>query len=121
MTINLLRILLSKTGADIKYVDNGYKAIQYIQANQVDLVVMDMHMPVMNGIDATKAIRKAGNNVPVVAISAAVLSEDMAVYEKAGVSRILAKPIDRVDFYQTLNFYMGDLTSQLTDDGASRA
>ncbi|MCG8316711.1 MAG: ATP-binding protein [Pseudomonadales bacterium] len=118
---NLLRILLSKTGADIKYVDNGYKAIQYIQANQVDLVVMDMHMPVMNGIDATKAIRKAGNNVPVVAISAAVLSEDMAVYEKAGVSRILAKPIDRVDFYQTLNFYMGDLTSQLTDDGASRA
>ena len=118
---SLLRILLRKTGVEAEFVDNGYKALQYIQANKVDLIVMDMHMPVMNGIDATKAIRKAGNNVPVVAISAAVLTEDFAAYEKAGVSRILAKPIDRSELYHTLTFYLGDMTAHINNDDASQA
>lgn len=102
----LIRLLLYKTGVDAVFVENGFKAVELLQRQSFDLVIMDMHMPVMNGMDATQAIRKLGNQIPVIAISAGVMGEDIKAYEASGCTDVLAKPIDRAGFYGLIKQYL---------------
>jgi CheY-like chemotaxis protein len=67
---------------------------------------MDIQMPVMNGRDATVALREAGINTPVIALTANVMSEDIADYRQAGCTEHLAKPIDKQRFYEVLARYL---------------
>ena len=113
----LIRLLLYKTGAEAVFVDNGFKALEQVQRHAYDLVIMDMHMPVMNGMDATRAIRKLGNQIPVIAVSAGVMEEDISAYEASGCTEIIAKPIDRALFYQAIRRYLEP--EQISNQGRS--
>ncbi|MDX1695344.1 MAG: response regulator, partial [Ketobacteraceae bacterium] len=115
----LFRLLLHKTGADTVFVDNGFKAVEALQKQSFDLVIMDMHMPVMNGMEATRAIRKRGNQIPVIAVSAGVLPEDIEAYEACGCDEILTKPVNRQLFYQAIRQYLGDGRSSAAASQAS--
>ncbi len=102
----LIEMLVRKTGADIKVVINGAEALKAATTEAFDLILMDIQMPVMDGRDATLALRKSGNNVPIVALTANIMAEDIRDYKDAGCNDCLAKPVDKHRFYDTLCYYL---------------
>ena len=88
--------ILKRTNAELTLVDDGEKALNQINLNSFDLVLMDMQMPVMGGIEATKAIRNIPGkkaNIPIIALTANAMLEDKEACLNAGMSDFLAKPI----------------------------
>lgn len=111
----LVDLLVSRTGAEIVHVGNGAEALEKAIREHFDLVLMDIQMPVMNGRDATKAIRDAGINVPIIALTANVMAEDIQDYKEAGCNEHMAKPIDKRRFYEVLASYLTMDDLALTD------
>ena len=102
----LIAALLQCTGATLKIVDNGELAVQEALAGEYDLVLMDMQMPVMDGVAATKMLRSAGYGGPIVALTANVMRADIDTYRRAGCDDVLAKPIDRPRLHEVLSRYL---------------
>jgi PAS domain S-box-containing protein len=102
----LVELLVKKTGADITLVVNGAEAVEKACKETFDLILMDIQMPVMDGLDATVAIRQSGNQTPIVALTANVMAEDIHEYREMGCDDYLAKPIDKKRFYATLAHYL---------------
>jgi signal transduction histidine kinase/DNA-binding response OmpR family regulator len=92
----LLVSMLERLGHDVTAVVNGREAIELTQWQPFDLVLMDVQMPVTNGIDATLAIRALPGelgNVPILAVTANVLPEQAALYGEVGFTGYLPKPL----------------------------
>ncbi|NQV51713.1 MAG: response regulator [Flavobacteriales bacterium] len=71
-----------------------------------DVVLMDAHMPILDGIEATKRIREAGRNIPIIALTASVLNEKIHKCLEAGMNDALPKPFKREDLLKVLErFY----------------
>ncbi|MBN7769862.1 response regulator [Marinobacter daepoensis] len=102
----LVSLLVGRTGAELVHVSNGAEALERASREHFDLILMDIQMPVMNGRDATVALREAGVNTPVIALTANVMAEDLAEYRLAGCNDHLAKPIDKQRFYDALARYL---------------
>jgi CheY-like chemotaxis protein/HPt (histidine-containing phosphotransfer) domain-containing protein/anti-sigma regulatory factor (Ser/Thr protein kinase) len=102
----LLEIYTSKLGAEVTIAENGKQAIEYALANDYDVVLMDMQMPVMDGLEATRALRESGYTRPIVALTANVSSEDQKKCASAGCDDFLIKPIDRGRFDQVVSGYL---------------
>jgi signal transduction histidine kinase/CheY-like chemotaxis protein len=102
----LLGMYLRKLGATVSYVDNGAEAIEQAIATPFDLILMDVQMPVMNGIDATRILRDCGYTRPIVALSANVASEDRQNCTDVGCDDFLGKPVDRARFNQVVSRYL---------------
>jgi CheY-like chemotaxis protein len=86
----------------VEVAQNGHEAIALVSRNNFDIVLMDMHMPEMDGLEATKAIRAlptAVASVPIVALTAAGTLSDIQACQDAGMSYFLVKPfrMDRLD------------------------
>jgi PAS domain S-box-containing protein len=93
----LIRALLAPTGAKITTVENGAQALAMVQTQGFDLILMDIQMPVLDGVSATRAIRSLGGAVgrlPILALSANVLQREVHQYEEAGFTGHVGKPID---------------------------
>ncbi|TBW49848.1 response regulator [Marinobacter halodurans] len=102
----LVALMVERTGAEIVHVSNGAEALDAATHGAFDLILMDIQMPVMNGRDATAALREAGVNTPIVALTANVMAEDIEDYRRAGCTDHLAKPIDKRRFYEVLARYL---------------
>ncbi|MEM7204980.1 MAG: response regulator [Planctomycetota bacterium] len=92
----VMRQLLRKAGCDVVFADNGVQAVERVEAEDFDLVLMDCQMPEMDGFDATRAIRQltgAKGTIPVVALTANVLPADRRACTEAGMDDFLSKPI----------------------------
>ena len=97
--------LLEKHGASVQVSENGQQALYALSSQAFDCVLMDVQMPVMDGVEATKSIRssKAGfQNIPVIALTAYAMPGDRERFLAAGMSDYLAKPVDRDDLRATL-------------------
>lgn len=98
----LVRQILQKHWRNSKVVevDNGVKALAQLQANHFDLVLMDMVMPEMDGIEATQRLRQElprdAANIPVLGLTANVNPNDLERFSKAGVDDTVLKPFDQV-------------------------
>lgn len=90
--------MLEKEGVDLTLVNNGEEALERYQEEDFDLILMDVYMPEMDGVEATKQIRKMETendkkHIPIIAISASVMPKDKERIFDAGVDDFLGKPI----------------------------
>ena len=97
----ILRSLLEMSGADCTIYSDGAQLVQAfaaVQPGQYDMILMDVQMPVMNGYDATRAIRAGANplgrTIPILAMTANAFSEDVQHSLEAGMDAHLSKPVD---------------------------
>jgi signal transduction histidine kinase/ligand-binding sensor domain-containing protein/CheY-like chemotaxis protein len=90
----LLATLLGKLKANVFGVKNGLEAINYIKENNVDIILMDLKMPVMGGVEATILIRQIKPDQLIIAQTAYALKEEKEKYEKAGFNGYITKPIN---------------------------
>ena len=91
-----LSLMLARMGYQAKFFDNGQKALQAVVEAEFDLVLMDIHMPVMDGLSATRAIRAMAwpkSQIPIIALTADVLQDAKDQAKAAGVSAFISKPI----------------------------
>ena len=91
--------LLEKHGHTVKAVENGQEAISQLKDGSFDVVLMDIQMPVMDGVEATKAIRAGASgehnkNIPIIAITAYAMGGDKEKFLSVGMDGYVAKPVD---------------------------
>lgn len=90
----LLRKIVEAAGATVFEARNGIQAIERINTIKPDIVIMDVHMPEMDGIRATKEVRKTNPGIPIIALTADVISSEEHALRQAGITRIEYKPIN---------------------------
>ena len=102
----LLSIYLKRMGLDVTIVENGEMAVKAVKEADFDLILMDMRMPVMGGLEATRLLREQNFTKPIVALTANAMKEDRLACDKAGCNDFLTKPIDRAKLSKTLEMYL---------------
>jgi signal transduction histidine kinase/CheY-like chemotaxis protein len=91
----LFQTLLNKKEIEVIRVNNGKEALKILSGrNDISLVLMDLRMPVMDGIEATKAIREFNKDIPIIAVTAYALSGDKEMALEAGCDDYISKPIN---------------------------
>jgi len=95
----LLRALLEPLGAQLTFAADGREAVEAFRTGQFDLVLMDIQMPEMNGVEATRQIRemevvRGAAPIPILALSANVMTHQVKTYIEAGMDGLVPKPID---------------------------
>ncbi len=85
--------ILKKIGYDFEIVENGKEAVEICQKYKYGLILMDIFMPIMDGIEATKIIRQRDKNTPIVAVTANYQSDDIKLYLAVGMNNCLPKPL----------------------------
>jgi len=91
-----MSILLERLGYEVTFCENGELAVDALHSDDYDLVLMDIHMPVMDGLTATRKIREMAphkSRIPIIALTADVLQEARDQAQAAGVNAFLAKPV----------------------------
>lgn len=84
---------------------DGREAVEIVKSEHVDLVLMDMKMPVKNGLDATAEIRAFDTSIPIVALTAHAFDSDKVAALDAGCNEYLVKPLDKVKLMNVLEKY----------------
>jgi len=94
--------ILEKMAMDTTIVNNGLEAVQQNQKKHYDLIIMDINMPVMNGLEATQKIRERDRRIPIIALSANAYQDDIDRATAVGVNAYLAKPINNQKLRQNI-------------------
>ena len=96
--VNLMiaRHILGKEGFEVSTVNNGEEAIDIVQRELFDLILMDIEMPIMDGLEATPIIRELANgkNIPIIALTAHSMPEKIEQFKGAGLDDHIIKPFD---------------------------
>ena len=102
----LIKLLVGTTGASTTIVDNGNDVINHVLKDSYDLILMDMRMPLMDGIETTSYLRNEGYQIPIVALTANSTGDYRVKMLEAGCTDILNKPIDQELLYKTLSTHL---------------
>lgn len=103
--------LLKKLGfTEIEIAENGQIAVEKVQEKEYGFIMMDCHMPVMDGYEATKAIRQLpnGKEIPIIAVTANIMNEDKQRCFDSGMNDFLTKPYRKEDLIKKLNQWLLD-------------
>jgi signal transduction histidine kinase/DNA-binding NarL/FixJ family response regulator len=104
----LISMYVRKTGASITIAENGKIAVNHAMSDDFDLILMDMQMPVMGGLEATQWLRQIGCRTPIVALTANAMKQDRDRCLASGADGYLTKPVDLQRFYQVLVKFLRD-------------
>jgi CheY-like chemotaxis protein len=104
----LINKVLTKWGASADFAENGLQAIEKITSNRnYDVVLMDVYMPEMGGIEATQAIRANDDpyfqQLPIIALTASMLSSERAQIIESGMNDYILKPFDPANLFEKLS------------------
>ncbi|MBK8493240.1 MAG: response regulator [Saprospirales bacterium] len=99
----LMKTLLDDFGFELDIADNGRIAIEKMQTNSYDIILMDLHMPEMNGFETTEYIRnQLHSKIPIIALTADVTTVDLAKCKEVGMNDYIAKPVDERLLYSKI-------------------
>ncbi len=109
--------ILEKNQVICSIAENGEQAIEQVKKNTFDLVLMDINMPVLNGLEATKKIRMFNSTIPIVALTAVEVEDLRFEIYDSGMNDIIVKPYDMNKFLQVIlrnltAFYSGNMAPQ---------
>ncbi|MBS4059125.1 MAG: response regulator [Bacteroidetes bacterium] len=103
----LLETYLSRTGVNIIHVDNGYKALEILENKEtIDLIVMDIRLPEMNGLIATRKIREKNSSIPIIAQTAYAMDTDRELCLNAGCNEFIPKPFRKHELIDVMANYL---------------
>ncbi|MGL1888585.1 MAG: response regulator [Reichenbachiella sp.] len=104
----VLKSTLEKLGVSVEMAANGHQALSLLEDKNFDLIFMDVQMPIMDGITATKILRNdMGVTTPIVAVTAKVLKEDRNSCMNAGMNGFISKPVETSDLISELDRWFG--------------
>jgi len=95
--------IIAKQNMTCDIADDGYQAIDYARSNRYDFILMDIHMPGISGIEATKEIRKFDVSTPIIALTAISLDDNKDDFLKDGFNEVISKPFDPEIFYKKIS------------------
>lgn len=102
----LALLLLKKKGHSIVVANNGLEAVEKHKSGDFDLILMDVQMPEMDGLDATRSIRKyeqfTGKHIPIIAMTAHAFKKDEEICLNAGMDAYVSKPISKSLLFETI-------------------
>ena len=98
----LERRILESIGLTVTTVKDGQEAVDQVNQNRFDLILMDMQMPNLNGIEATRTLRQQGHTLPIIALTANVMQKHRDAFNDAGCDGFLGKPIDKSELKKVL-------------------
>jgi signal transduction histidine kinase/CheY-like chemotaxis protein len=102
----VIQTLFEKLGVSLSVVSTGEEGVEYAKSNPVDLVLMDLNLPGIQGDEATVKIKGFKPNLPIVALTADVITQPEYL-RKQGLDDVLTKPIDSSELVRVLNHYLG--------------
>ena len=98
--------VLKKMGLEVDIAGNGLEGIELYKKNTYDLILMDMQMPEMDGLEAARRIRSENKSIPIIALTANVTIEDNELCKKAGMNAFLTKPLNSALLSSELNKWL---------------
>jgi signal transduction histidine kinase len=101
-----LKLLISKTGASLFHAQNGSEAIEIVKKQNIDLVLMDIKMPGINGLEAARIIKGINKNIPIIAQTAFTMEYDQKYSVQSGCDAYIPKPIKESKLLTILNDFL---------------
>jgi CheY-like chemotaxis protein len=119
INLNVARGLLELCKISAETASSGQKAIELVEQNPYDIVFMDHMMPGMDGVEATKIIRKTGITVPIIALTASAVEGSRELFLAAGMNDVLTKPINKTLLFKVLEEWVpADKIKKISDEDA---
>ncbi|MFT4927475.1 MAG: PAS domain S-box-containing protein [Phenylobacterium sp.] len=103
----LIVMMLKKMGLTVVEACNGEQAVEKAMTHDFDLILLDIQMPVMDGLQARAMMSQVGVDAPIIALTANAMKHEVELYLEVGFDDYLAKPIKRGHFIQTIASYLG--------------
>lgn len=110
----LMKLYLTKLGATTIVAENGQEALEHASCDDIDVVLMDIMMPVMDGLEATRRLRSSGFTRPIIALTAHALREEVSKSLTAGCDHHLSKPVQFEEVASAINRFVARPASLLT-------
>ncbi len=108
--VNLMiaKHILGRAGFEVSAVNNGEEAIEIVAQESFDLILMDIEMPIMDGVEATPVIRQSPNGakIPIIALTAHSMQEKLDEFKAAGMDDYIIKPFDGGKFQAIVDKYL---------------
>ena len=108
LNYEIAKTVLEEAGFRVDGASNGKMAIDKASNNTYDVILMDIQMPIMDGYEATKELRRLGNRTPIIAMTANAFSEDKKKAKEVGMDGYIAKPIDVKTLVSTIMSILSD-------------
>jgi CheY-like chemotaxis protein len=116
---------LRKSGHEYMLVDNGRLAVEAVKQEEFDLILMDVQMPEMDGVEATQAIRElegtSGRHTPIAALTAHAMKGDRERFLEVGMDAYLSKPFDLAELMELIGRLVPDSEEEESDPGPKQA
>ena len=106
----VMEAMLAETSATVFFAENGLEAVEFVNKKCPDLVLMDIQMPVMDGVEACKKIKQCYPQLPVIAVTANAMAADTALYYEVGFDSYLPKPVEVEKLNNTLAQHLLTIT-----------
>ncbi len=98
--------VLKAAELDVDVANNGQEAVDAVAKERYSLVLMDVQMPIMDGLEATRCIRAAGHRMPIIAMTAHATEEDKELSKQVGMNAHLTKPLEPMALFSTINAWL---------------